>query len=94
MFTNGSKMYVDNGASVYVVKGNIRETYRIADECSVFQSEILGIIRATELMTTLLNRTIESSSILTVKFIGSHRTSSNLVYLYFTGYRCTVMWMS
>ncbi|XP_037826889.1 uncharacterized protein LOC119614856 [Lucilia sericata] len=44
------------GAGVYLVDNNIRVSYRLPDECSVFQAEILAIWKSVDIIKTHITR--------------------------------------
>ena len=50
IFTDGSKMVGGVGAGVYSGVLRIEESFRLHDECSIFQAEILAVKRAAELL--------------------------------------------
>lgn len=43
-------MNVGTEADVYIVEDNIRKSYRIPDECSLFPAKILVIIKVNQLI--------------------------------------------
>ncbi|XP_055856174.1 uncharacterized protein LOC129919340 [Episyrphus balteatus] len=49
-YTDGSKMESGTGAGVFCKPLNIRESFRLPDDCSVFQAEIFAIEKAAELV--------------------------------------------
>ena len=83
VFTDGSKMNVGTGAGVYIMDTDIKYSYRLPDECSVFQAEILGILRATELIMSNVARdsevTLYVDSQAALKAIDTVVTKSRLV---------------
>ncbi|XP_055857796.1 uncharacterized protein LOC129920526 [Episyrphus balteatus] len=49
-YTDGSKIESGTGDGVFCKPLNIRESYRLPDDCSVFQAEIFAIEKAAELV--------------------------------------------
>ncbi|XP_065357818.1 uncharacterized protein LOC135951979 [Calliphora vicina] len=70
------------GAGVYLVDQDIKRSYRLSNECSVFQAEIFAIWKATELIGTHINRgavvTIYVDSQAALKALECHLVHSNL----------------
>ena len=83
VFTDGSKMDIGTGAGVYLFEENVRESYRLSDSCSVFQAEILGILRATELIARNIEENTEVTlyvdSQAALKALKGHFVKSRLV---------------
>lgn len=50
-YADGSKMDVGTGLGYYMVNRDIRKSYRLPDEFSVFQVESLAVLKAKEFMT-------------------------------------------
>ena len=67
VFTDGSKMDCGTGSGVFVSALNIEESYKLNDENSVFQAEVVAVIKAAELLE---NKDIQNKSI--AIFIDSH----------------------
>ncbi|XP_058987393.1 uncharacterized protein LOC131806753 [Musca domestica] len=63
VYTDGSKMECGTGAGVFCDTLNIRESYKLRNNCSVFQAEILAVKKATDLLVT---RNIEVGSPVTI----------------------------
>ncbi|XP_065356722.1 uncharacterized protein LOC135951073 [Calliphora vicina] len=83
VFTDGSKMDSGTLAGVYLVDYDIKRSYRLSNECSVFQAEIFAIWKATELIKAHVNRgaevTIYVDSQAALKALECHLIHSNLV---------------
>ncbi|XP_065367256.1 uncharacterized protein LOC135960009 [Calliphora vicina] len=83
VFTDGSKMDSGTGAGVYLVDYDIKRSYRLSNECSVFQAEIFAIWKATELIKAHVNRgaevTIYVDSQAALKALECYLIYSNLV---------------
>ena len=62
VFTDGSKMDTGTGSGVYIPDRNIKVSYRLPDNCSVFQAEILAIIKAVE----IIDGNIEVGQVVTI----------------------------
>lgn len=50
VFTDGSKMDCGTGSGVFVESLNIEESYKLDDDNSVFQAEVVAISKAAELL--------------------------------------------
>lgn len=70
-------------AGVYITITDIKVSYRFPNECSVFQDEILGIIRAGELVKSYSiigsEVTLYVNSQVALKPVGKYSTKSRLV---------------
>ena len=83
VFTDGSKMDTSTGSGVYIPDRNIKVSYRLPDNCSVFQAEILAIIKAAE----IIEWNIEVGQVVTIyvdsqaalKALTGHSVKSRLV---------------
>ena len=59
-YTDGSKMDIGTGAGVYCKALGINHSFRIHDDCSVFQAEVTAIIQAAEIIreSNIVGKTI------------------------------------
>ena len=82
-FTDGSKMEGGVGAAVYCRELGIRNSYKLPDDCSVFQAEILAAKMASDLAlssgteNSQVNLFIDSQA--AIKAISADQTYSSIV---------------
>lgn len=83
VFTDGSKMDTGTGSGVFVNSLSVEKFYKLGDENSVFQAEVLAISKAAEI---LINRDIRNKSITifvdsqaAIKAIASRQIKSKVV---------------
>ena len=85
IFTDGSKMEEGTGAGVYCRELGIRNSYKLNNDCSVFQAEILAITKAAEIVKALNTDftgpvTIYVDSQAALKAVKSHTINSKAVH--------------
>lgn len=85
IYTDGSKMSEGTGAGVYSSYWGFSESYRLPDECSVFQAELTAVFQAALLVAVSdesnKDITIYTDSQAAIKALESPVTNSKLVQL-------------
>lgn len=81
IFTDGSKMDSGVGAGVFSDFGNIKLSYKLRDECTVFQAEVFGILKAAEQMRDISGKDISFfiDSQAAMRAVGSYKIRSRIV---------------
>ncbi|WP_333765286.1 ribonuclease H family protein, partial [Streptomyces sp. IBSBF 2390] len=83
IYTDGSKMDCGVGSGIFSEHYNTELSFRLNDDCSVFQAEVFGILKAAEAMRDVSGSDISFyiDSQAAIRAVGSNNIRSSIVKL-------------